>query len=349
MTPRIFGTLPSGETAMLYELGNAAGASLRVTNYGGIVTALRVPDRAGRLDDVVLGFDSLAPYLAGHPYFGAIIGRIAGRVTHGKLPVGGRVLQLPVNSAPHHLHGGHTGLDKRLWTASPVARADGADSLRLTYRSPDGEEGYPGKVDLAVTYTLTAENAFIVESEVTADQRTPVCLAHHSYFNLGGEGSGSVADHTVQILADERVPTDEHLTLSGRREAVAGSAADFRTPRRLGDALPQLFKNHGDTYVLRPAGQAAPVAPVVVAHVSDPRSGRVLTVSTDEDCLQFYTGVALKGDLVGKSGRAYGPHAGLCLECQGYADGASHPSFGDIFVQPGKPQRHTTVYAFSTL
>lgn len=349
MHPRPFGFFPSGEPVEAYTLTNPAGASVCVLTYGGIVTSLRVPDRSGQFADVVLGFDHLASYLAGHPYFGAIAGRIAGRVTGGRLVVEGRTYPLALNNGTNHIHGGLVGLDKRIWRAQPVTRPDGADSLRLTYRSPDGEEGYPGTLEIAVIYTLTANNELIIESEATADRVTPLSLAHHSYFNLAGEGSGPVTDHEIQILAAASVPTDDAMTLSGRRAPVAGQPNDFNRPRRLGDALPQLFQRHGDLYLLRGPSAPPPAAPTLVARITEPRSGRVLEVSTDDSCLQFYTGVSLDGTLTGKSGRAYGPHAGLCLECQGYPDGASRPEFGDILVRPGQVQRRRTIYAFSTL
>ncbi len=347
MTSRCLGSLASGESVEAYTLTNAAGAAVQVLTYGGIVTSLRVPDRHGGFADVVLGFDDLASYASGHPFFGAIIGRIAGRVSGGRLTVEGRDFQLPRNEGNNHLHGGRVGFDRRVWTARPQPRADGAESLRLTYRSPEGEEGYPGAVDLAVTYTLTPAHALWIETEAVANRTTAVNLTHHSYFNLAGEGAGTVAEHELQILAEELVPTDEAMTLSGRREPVAGKAGDFRRPRRLGEAMPQLFKAHGDLYLLRAPGAAAPPAPTLAARLVEPRSGRVLDVFTDESCLQFYTGYALDGTRVGKSGRAYGPHAGLCLECEGYSDGASRPDLGDILVRPGQPQRRTTIYAFS--
>ncbi|HND61033.1 MAG TPA: aldose epimerase family protein [Opitutaceae bacterium] len=343
MKSRPFGTMPSGEPVTAWTLSNKTGASVEILTLGGIVRTLSVPDRHGRLADVVLGFDTLAAYVARHPYFGAIIGRIAGRVTNGSLLVEGRAYPLARNNGPNHLHGGLVGLDRRVWQAEPVARPDGAASLRLSYHSPDGEEGYPGTVDLAVTYTWTADHVLVIESEATADRPTPISLAHHGYFNLAGEGSGSVADHEVQILADTVIPTDEHFTLLGRRQPVAGQPGDFRVPRRLGDALPSLYQAHGDTYELgAPGGR-------VVARVTEPRSGRQLTVTTDEAWLQFYTGVALDGTLVGKSGRVYGPHAGLCVECQGYPDATNRPGFGDILVRPGTPQRRRTAYAFTLL
>lgn len=349
MTPHPFGSLPSGQTIEAYTLANSAGASLQVITYGGIVTSLRMPDRFGVFADVVLGFNDLASYVAGHPYFGAIIGRIAGRVSGGRLRVEGRDFPLACTDRSNHLHGGRTGLDKRVWIAQPLQRGDGGASLRLSYRSPDGEEGYPGCLDIAVTYTLTAGNSLIIQSEATADRATPLSLANHSYFNLAGEGSGSVADHEVQIHADAWVPTDDSMTLCGRRESVVGRPNDLRLPRRLGDVLPQLFKAHGDNYLVPSPSGGSALEPRAVARVVEPRSGRVLEVSTNESCLQFYTGVNLDGTLVGKSGRPYGRHAGLCLECHGYPDGAGTAEFGDIWVRPGSPQRRTTLYAFSTL
>src|SRR5215469_4254943 len=229
--PRLFGRLPSGEPVDAYTLVNASGASVEVITYGGIVTSLRVPNRQGRLIDVVLGFASLAPYLERHPYFGAIVGRVAGRITAGRFTLDGYRYELARNDGPNHLHGGVTGFDRRLWTAQPFVGPDGAASLRLTYRSPDGEEGYPGTVEVAVTYTLSAENDFIVETEAVADRSTPLSLTHHSYFNLAGENAGSIAGHRLQICADEFAPTDGALALLGRRARVEGRSNDFNRPR----------------------------------------------------------------------------------------------------------------------
>jgi aldose 1-epimerase len=347
MTPRAFGTLPSGETVDAYTLSNASGASLEVLTYGGIVTALRVPDRRGQHADVVLGFDRLEPYLEGRAYMGAIIGRIAGRIRGGVLDLQGRAFPLARNEGGNHLHGGNRGLDKRIWTAEPLARPDGAAALRLRYTSPDGEEGYPGNLVIAVTYTLTAENGFLVESEAVADRPTPLSLAHHSYFNLAGEGSGEVLGHEFEIYAKEYVPADDDMALSGRPEPAAGSASDFGRPRRLADVLAVLPAAHGDAYLLGPGNPAAPSAPRLVARVTEGTSGRVLEVSTDEACLQFYTGAMLDGLQVGRSGRRYGPFSGFCLECQGYP-GPSFPNrFGDSIVRPGSVQRRRTAYAFS--
>lgn len=345
MNSHPFGTLPTGETVERYTLSNAAGSSLEVITFGGIITALRMPDAQGALADVVLGYDKLEPYLERHPYFGAIIGRIAGRVSRGQLSLDGQEYQLVCNDAPNHLHGGITGFDRRLWKAQPVKRADGADSLRLSYHSPDGEEGYPGNLDVAITYTLTAQNELIIESEATSDRATPLSMANHSYFNLSGEGSGSVADHEIQILAEKFVPAaDERMTVSGRLESVEGTASDLRAPQKMSDVIAKIFRGHGDNYHLR---SQACEQPELIARVVDPASGRVMEVLTNETNLQFYTGVALNGTNIGKSGRAYQAHGALCLECQGYPDGVSHPELGDILVHPGTPQRRTTIYAFT--
>lgn len=344
-----YGALPSGETVEAYTLTNAGGFSLQVITYGATVTSMRVPDRHGRLADVVLGFGHLRSYLAPHPYFGAIVGRVAGRITGARFVLDGCAHELAPNDPPNHLHGGRVGFDRRLWSATPVFRADGAASLRLAYRSPDGEEGYPGKVDVAVTYTVTADNAFMMETEATTDRATPFSLTQHSYFNLAGEDAGTIEGHELKIQADAYAPVDKRMALQGRREQVAGQGNDFNRPRRVGNALPHLFQAHGDLYFLpRPeAEKSSKKTPRPAARVFEPVSGRVLTVSTTEDCLQFYTGVSLDGSLIGKSGRAYGPHAGLCLECEGYPDGANTPALGNIILRPGQPLRHTTIYAFS--
>ena len=347
MTSRIFGRLRSGEAVHTHTLENPSGASVEVLDYGGIVRALRVPDRGGRLADVVLGFEGLESYLAPQPYLGAIIGRIAGRVGGGRIAADGLTWQLACNDGANHLHGGRSGFDKRLWSAEPVRQDDGSSSLRLRYRSPDGEEGYPGNVEVSATYTLTPDNSLVFETEVSADRPTPVSLTQHSYFNLAGEGSGSVLGHEVQVVAEDYVRANAAFTLSDHREPVRGTGADLNRARILGEAMPGIFRGHGDPYLLRPPGSGVPPRPTFAARVSDPVSGRVLEVYTDEAVLQLYTGVGLDGTLTGKSGRTYGPCAGLCLECEGYPNATTAEGFGDIVVRPGSPQRRRTVYSFS--
>ncbi len=343
MQKRIFGELPGGEIVEAYTLAGAGGASLEVLTYGGIVRSILMPDRDGRLADVVLGFEGLDPYLAGHPFFGAITGRVAGRIPGGRFTLENTIYELVQNDGPNHLHGGLCGLDKRVWKAAPNERIDGADSIRLFYHSPDGEEGYPGAVDFRVDYTLTKNNVFIIESEAATDRVTPVCLTHHGYFNLAGEGSGDIFDHELMVWSDCTFAVDELLTPLGRAEPVAGTARDFTTARRLGDAIPGLFKRHGDCYQLSGDGKLSPAARAI-----DPASGRTLDVSTTEFCLQFYTSAYLDCPSSGKSGRPYRPYDGFCLECQGYSAGVEFPEFGSILVAPGQPQRRITRYAFST-
>ncbi|MEI6491488.1 MAG: aldose epimerase family protein [Verrucomicrobiota bacterium] len=343
MQRRIFGELPTGQPVDAYILTGSDGASLEFITYGGIVTSIKMPDYEGRMADVVLGFDHLDPYLAGHPYFGAITGRVAGRIPGGRFTLEGKTYELVKNDGPNHLHGGLRGLDKRIWKAEPNERADGADSVRLSYLSPDGEEGYPGSAFFCLDYTLTRDNVFVIESKVTTDRATPVCLAHHSYFHLAGEGSGDIFDHELSVFSDRAFAVDELMTPLGRSEPVAGTARDFSSSRRLGEAIPLLFENHGDCYVL-PGGDGLYLA----ARLQHPRSGRALAVSTNERCLQIYTAAQLECSSPGKSARPYSPFSGLCLECQGYSAGVEFPEFGNILVSPDHPQFRTTRYAFSS-
>jgi aldose 1-epimerase len=339
MKPAIFGTMPGGESANLFTLTGRNGLEVDLSNYGGIVTAIRVPDRDGRVTDVALGFGSLDPYLRGHPYFGAITGRVAGRLTHGRFDLDGRSYQLAINNPPNHLHGGNVGLDKRLWSAEPNF---GAERIKLTYLSPDGEEGYPGNVQLAVEYAVTDQNELCIDYTATTDRPTLLGLTNHTYFNLAGEGSGDICDHELQVFADRYTPTDEEMTLLGESRPVESQANDFREPARIGDRLGRLLKNHGDNYVLNRSGRGLSLA----ARLREPVSGRVLEVLTTEPCLQFYTGKFLDGSLVGKSGRAYGSHAGLCLECQKFPAAAGRPEFATTELRPGETYRQTTVYRF---
>jgi aldose 1-epimerase len=349
ISSRIYGSLPGGQSVAAWTLTGRGGIVLEVITLGGIVTRLLVPGRDGILDDVVLGFNNLDSYVAGHPYFGAIAGRIAGRITGAAFTIDGACYRLARNEPPNHLHGGFTGFDKRIWNASPAQRADGAPSLRLTYSSPDGEEGYPGNVDVAVTYTVTNENAFIIETEATSDRTTPLSLTHHSYFNLSGENSGTIENHRLTIHSDQYVSVREDMTLSGHLEPAVRNANDFRESRRLGDAIPHLFRQHGDLYAL--PGHADPDrtenGPQPTARLEDPVSGRVMSVSTTERYLQLYAGCHLDGSLTGKAGKPYSRFAGLCLECEGYPDASDAAMREHTLLQPGQTQRNITVYAFS--
>ncbi len=344
ISSRIFGVLPTGQTVEAWTLAGRGGLELEAITYGGIVTRLLAPDRNGNAGDVVLGFNDLESYLGGHPYFGAITGRVAGRIRDAAFTLDGNTYRLAQNDPPNHLHGGIEGFDKRLWSAAPVDREDGAPSLRLSYHSPEGEEGYPGNVRVTVTYTVTHQNTFLIESEAVSDRTTPLSLTHHSYFNLAGESSGSIVDHRLEIFASEFVPVDEYLTATGRLESTSFHGSDFSAPRRVGDVIGQLYQGHGDLYAL-PTRNGSEMR--LAARLEDPASGRVMTVSTTERYLQLYTGSHLNCSTKGKSGAVYARHAGICLECEGYPDAANAARRGDILLRPGQIQRHATAYAFS--
>jgi aldose 1-epimerase len=327
-----------------WTLTGRGGLVLEAITYGGIVTRLLAPDRNGNAGDVVLGFNDLDSYLGGHPYFGAITGRVAGRISGAAFTLDGNTYRLARNDPPNHLHGGVEGFDKRLWSAAPVDREDGAPSLRLSYDSPDGEEGYPGNVRVAVTYTVTHQNEFLIETEAVSDRTTPLSLTQHSYFNLAGGSSGSIADHRLEIFASEFVPVDEHLTATGRLESTSRHGDYFQAPCRVGDVIGQLYQGHGDLYALpKRNGNEMRLA----ARLEDPASGRVMTVSTTQSYLQLYTGSHLNCSTKGKSGFVYARHAGICLECEGYPDAANAARRDDILLHPGQIQRHATAYAFS--
>jgi aldose 1-epimerase len=352
LSSQTFGHLRTGETIEVWTLVGAGSLVVEIITYGGIVLRLLAPDRDGCLADVVLGFNDLDSYLAdrpaGYPYFGAIIGRVAGRITGGVFDLEGKTYELARNDPPNHLHGGIRGFDKRIWIATPKVSGE-AVSLQLTNCSPDGEEGYPGTVNISVTYTVTSENVLLIATEAITDVSTPFNLTHHSYFNLGGEASGSIGEHELQINADEFVATDQQMTLLGRLESVADHGNDLRRSRPVRDVIPLLFQNHGDLYLMRrTATDILESRPVPAARLVHPGSGRVLNVSTTEKYLQLYTGSGLDGSITGKSGVLYGRHSGICLECEGYPDGANAPGLGDTILHPGNKQCQTTAYAFTT-
>lgn len=349
VTSRIFGVLPDGKNVEAWTLCGQGGLVLEAVTYGATITRLLVPDRDGRVADVVLGFNHLDSYVADRAYFGAVIGRVAGRIPGAQFNLEGKTYELARNDPPNHLHGGVEGFNKKIWTASPMADLGGATSLRMTYRSPDGEEGYPGTVTATVEYTVADDNIFLVKTEAVTDRPTPFNLTMHTYFNLGGEGTGSIADHELQIYSNAFVFTDECMTPLGRTGSVVGRSNDFRQLRNLGDAIPFLFQNHGDLYTVCGTEEEDPRSKLVrAARLVHPASGRILEVFTTEAYIQLYTGSGLDGSLTGKSGARYPRHAGVCLECEGYSDGANASSMGDIILRPGDIKRQTTAYVFST-
>lgn len=353
----LYGVTPAGETVERFTLRNRSGMTLKVITYGGIITELHVPDRSGATRDVVLGCKDLSAYLAGHPWFGAITGRVAGRISGGSFQLEGSTYQLEVNHPPNHLHGGSEALDKRVWIAEPLLNERDEPTLILRYVSPHGECGYPGRVELEVGYTLTHHNAVVITYKATTDQATPLSLTNHTYFNLSGGQSVEVSDHLLQISCPYFVPTDEDLSLSGRVESVEGRACDLRTPQRVGEVVPSLWQQHGDHYLKawgaaeQSAGQSAghqELRASWIARLTEPLGGVQLDVYTTASGVQLYSGVSLDhpADLT-KSGEPYTSLAGLCLECQGYPDGVNQPEIEDIIISPSRPYYQQTTYAFS--
>ena len=329
----------------LYTLTNKNGLVARITNYGAILTELHVPDRDGRLADVVLGFENLDGYVAGHPYFGAIVGRVSNRIMNAAFTLDGTRYALAANDAPHHLHGGRRGWDKVVWIAETEETPEGP-SIALAYVSKDGEEGYPGTVTARTVYTLTHNNELKVEMQATTDGATVVNMAHHSYWNLAGHDSGTVLDHVLMLHADRYTPGTP-MVPDGHVAPVAGTPFDFTTAKRIGQDLQAAGGNptgydhnfvvNGDPDQLRP-----------VARVDDPSSGRVMTVSANQPGVQFYSGNFLDGSHTGK-GATYVRHAGLCLETQKFPNAINVGDWRDqVILRPGQPYRHIMVHAFST-
>ncbi|QYF93683.1 galactose mutarotase [Massilia sp. PAMC28688] len=340
-----FGTLPDGRAVQLFTLTNAHGLKARVTNFGGIITELHTPDRHGRLQDIVLGFDTLAPYLGESPYFGALIGRYGNRIREGRFMLDGETFQLSVNNGRNHLHGGVQGFHKVLWDAQPFQGPHGA-GLVLTYRSSDGEEGYPGNVDVEVRYELTDDNAFVMHFSAVTDRATPVNLTQHSYFNLAG--AGNILGHELTLDAAAYIPIDAQSIPLGEIAPVAETPFDFRLARPIGAAIgaehPQL-KNGGGydhTFVLTPSGGELRRA----ARLVDAGSGRTLELFTDQPGVQFYSGNFLDSTLSGK-GQTYAYRTGLCLEPQHFPDSPNQPTFPDTILRPGQHYATVSSYRFS--
>jgi len=349
VTRALFGTLPTGEEVHAFTMKNARGIAMRVIDYGGIIVSVRTPDRTGNLADIVLGFDDLEGYVKSSPYFGAIAGRYANRIAKGQFMLDGTTYKLAVNNGPNALHGGLKGFDKVVWQAEPGADSNGVH-LGLRYTSADGEEGYPGTLHATVTYTLTDRNELVIEYQATTDKPTPINLTNHSYFNLAGEGSGTVLGQVVTIDADRYVPVDSTFIPTGDLASVNGTPFDFRKPTAIGARIdqpdPQLTNGHGydHTFVLNhPQGGAALVH---AAHVVDPTSGRTLDVATTEPGVQFYTGNFLDGKVVGKNGHAYPRRGGFCLETHHFPDSPNKPQFPSTILRPGETFHSRTVFTF---
>ncbi|MFH8799767.1 aldose epimerase family protein [Streptomyces sp. NPDC017936] len=342
-----FGTLADGTKISSWSLANG-GTRLKVLDYGGIVQSLEIPDRHGRYRNVSLGFDTIEDYVAGSPYFGALIGRYGNRIGKGRFTLDGKAYQVSVNDGENTLHGGAQGFDKRVWDVEPFA--EGSDvGLYLYYTSVDGEMGYPGTLRVKVTYTLTRQGDWRIDYEATTDKATVVNLTSHVYWNLAGEDSGSIHDHELRIAASRYTPVDSGLIPTGELAKAAGTPFDFRRAKAVGEdirvAHQQLLYGQGfdHNWVLDKGVTAKPVA---VATLRDPSSGRSLTISTTEPGLQFYSGNFLDGTLVGSGGTVYRQGDGLCLETQHFPDSPNKPSFPSTVLRPGQTYRTTTIHSF---
>lgn len=339
-----FGTLEDGTVIEAFTLRNARGAMAKVITYGATLTELWVPDKNGKLGDVVLGFDSLKGYLGSHPYFGSTVGRYANRIAKGKFTLDGQEYTLAINNGPNSLHGGKIGFDRRVWKAEPL-REPSAAAVRFTYLSPDGEENYPGNLSVSVTYTLTDENALKLDYSAKTGKATPVNLTNHSYFNLAGSG-GDILGNVLYLNADRFTPVDSTLIPTGEIRPVKGTPLDFTKPTPIGAHIAEIKDIGGYDHNFVINGEPGKLR--LAARVSEPTSGRQMEVWTTEPGVQFYSSIGLDGTIVGKGGITYKKYGALCLETQHYPDSPNHPNFPSTIVRPGESFHSETIYKFST-
>jgi aldose 1-epimerase len=350
MKKQSFGKTGDERPVDLYTLTNKKGMEVAITNFGGIVVSLKVPDRSGKFDDVVLGYDSVDGYLTNKAFFGALIGRYGNRIAHGKFTLNGQNYNLPKNDGDNTLHGGPEGFNKRLWTAKDVSTAKG-QALELTYMSADGEEGFPGNLHAKVVYTLNDQNELKIAYSATTDKDTVVNLTNHSYFNLAGQGTGDILSHELMIKGDHITAVDETLIPTGELRPVKGTPFDFTQATVIGARInqddPQLKvgKGYDHNWALNDRGAKAPV---LVAEAYEPKSGRVLQVLSTEPGVQFYSGNFLDGTIQGKGGKVYNHRYGFCLETQHFPDSPNHPKFPSTTLKPGQTYSTTTIFKFST-
>jgi aldose 1-epimerase len=346
-----FGKLPDGKEANVYTLTNKNGLRARVTDFGATLVSLEVPDKDGKLGDITLGFDNAASYLAPeNPYFGATVGRFGNRIKDGKFELDGKTHTLATNNEPGgvpcHLHGGKTGYNRVLWTANPD---EAANAIILTYVSKDGEEGYPGALTVNVSYALTDDNVLIWKATATTDAPTVLNLVHHSYWNLSGDPSTSINDHLLTLDADHYLPTDKGLIPTGELAPVAGTPMDFMKPTPIGERVEAGFEalklagGYDHCWVLK-AGTGVRQA----ARLEDPKSGRVLEISTNQPAIQFYGGNFLDGKVAGRGGVKYAHRTGLCLETEGFPDAPNKKAFPSAVLRPGETYQHVMIHKFST-
>ena len=342
-----FGALPDGTAVELFTLTNANGLEIRAMTYGAIIVSLKTKDRAGQLDDIVLGYDDVAGYVKQNPYFGTVVGRYGNRIAKGQFTIDGKTYTLAKNNGPNHLHGGIKGFDKVVWKAEPFEKGD-AVGIVFTHTSPDGDEGYPGTLNARVTYTLTNKDELRVDYFATTDKPTHVNLTQHTYFNLAGQGTRDVLDHQLRIDADRYTPVDATLIPTGELAPVQGTPFDFRKPHRIGERIgadhEQIKHGRGYDHNFVLNRKAPGIADVI--QVSEPTTGRTLRIATTEPGVQFYSGNFLDGTIKGKGGRVYQQRYGFCLETQHFPDSPNKPNFPSTLLRPGQEYRSTTVFTF---
>jgi aldose 1-epimerase len=340
-----FGKTAEGVEVDLYTCTNTNGVVLKMTNFGATVVALEVPDREGKLANVNLGFSSLDGYLGDQPYFGATVGRCCNRIAGGKFTLDGQEYTLATNNGPNHLHGGNVGFNKVVWTAEPIEDEHGV-RIVFSYRSTDGEEGYPGNVDVTATYTLTNDNTLVIDFSATTDKPCPVNLTNHNYWNLNGAGTGTIRDHVLMINADKYLPVDDTLIPTGELADVEGTPLDFTEPKPIGQDLDQIQADpvgYDHCFVLR-EGEGGDYL-TLAARVRDPDTGRVMEVHTTQPGLQFYSGNFLDGS---EANGGYQQYEGFCLETQHFPDSPNQPAFPTTILKPGETYKQTTVHRFYT-
>jgi len=341
ITKETFGKSVDGREVYLFTLVNINGLKAKITNYGGIVTSLLVPDRNGQLSDVVLGYDKFDDYLKSSPYFGAIVGRYGNRIAGGKFSLDGIEYLLAKNNGENHLHGGIKGFDKQVWNAEAFKNKDGV-GVKLWYRSNDGEEGYPGNLDVKVIYYLTNKNELTISYEAVTDKPTPLNITHHGYFNLAGAGNGDILRHELKINAGKYAVIDQTLIPTGELRDVRGTPMDFLVPHAIGERMAQVEGGYDHNFILDNFSSKLQLA----ATVFEPQSGRYMEVHTTEPGMQFYSGNFLDGSNIGKGGKPYRKHYGFCLETQHFPDSPNHPEFPDVILRPGSTYLQFTVYSF---
>lgn len=346
VTRAAFGALPDGTAIESFTLTNASGASVTAVTYGGVIVSIRVPDRNGKLDDVVLGYDTLDGYVGDSSYYGAIVGRYGNRIGGARFALDGRTYELAANNGPNSLHGGLKGFDRAVWHAEPFER-DGTAGVVLTHTSADGDEGFPGALSVSVTYAFNDSSELAIDYRATTDKATVLNLTNHSYFNLGGDGSGDVLGHRLTLNADRYTPVDKDMIPVDELASVASTPLDFRvaTPigARIEDPALKPATGYDHNYVINRSGASE----VLAARVEDPKSGRVLEVFTTEPGVQLYTANHLDGSRIGRAGHVYERYGAFCLETQHYPDSPNKPSFPTTTLRPGETFRSRTVYAFS--